>query len=206
MLRTLALPVLLAACLVSGLGAASSAAPAKAAATQPVERLTSVLLDTMKQAEELGFEGRAEKLEPVLREIFDFPFMARLSVGRHWSKLSDAQRQELVDHFARMSIATFAARFDGYSGQTWEVLSPQDGPRNTVLVPTRLAKNPEDAVTISYLMRETEAVWRAVDVYLKGTYSELATKRSEYGSIIEREGFQALLDRIERRITELRAG
>lgn len=206
MLRTLALPVLLAVCLVSGLGAANSATPAKAAATQPVERLTSVLIETMKQAEDLGFEGRAEKLAPVLRETFDFPFMARLSVGRHWSKLTEEQRQELTDHFARMSIATFAARFDGYSGQTWEVLSPRDGPRNTVLVPTRLVNSPEDAVTISYLMRETEAAWRAVDVYLKGTYSELATKRSEYGSVIKREGFRALLDRIEKRIAELRAG
>jgi len=206
MLRTFAFAVLLASGLVAGLSAPGMAGAARAAASQPVERLTSVLIETMKQAEELGFEGRVEKLAPVLRETFDFPFMARLSVGRHWSKLTEEQRQELTDHFARMSIATFAARFDGYSGQTWEVLSPRDGPRNTVLVPTRLAKNPEDAVTISYLMRETEAAWRAVDVYLKGTYSELATKRSEYGSVMKREGFEALLDRIEKRIAELRAG
>lgn len=176
------------------------------AAKAPVERLTSELLDTMKQAEALGFQGRFEKLEPALKATFDFPFMARLAAGRHWRKLSPEQQATLTDHFARMSVATFAARFDGYSGQDWRVLKPQSGPRETVLVPTELASPNGRTVTISYLVRQGEDGWRAVDVYLKGTYSEMATKRSEYSSVLQREGFQALLDRIEDRIAALRAG
>lgn len=204
MLRSLMLRLALALCLAGVAAAPLQAAGEKpSAATKPVDRLTTTLLDTMKQAKDLGFEGRFAKLEPVLRETFDFDFMARLSVGRHWRSLTPEQQDKFVDHFAQLSVATFAARFDGYSGQTWEVLSPRDGPRNTVLVPTRLAKAADNGVTISYLMRENDTDWRAVDVYLKGTYSELATKRSEYSSIIKREGFPALLDTMADKIEEL---
>jgi len=174
----------------------------------PVAALTDTLLATMKDAKTLGFDGRRDKLAPALRRTFDFPFMARLAVGSHWSRLSAAERTRFAELFGEMSIATFAARFDGYSGQTFEVGEPRDGPRGTRLVPTKLVQPDPDkaAVTISYLMRETDEGWQAVDVYLKGTYSELATKRSEYSSILKRKGFDALVARIRDKIAELRAG
>jgi phospholipid transport system substrate-binding protein len=195
-----------AAALATPLQAASDADSGPSA---PVARLTSTLLETMKEAATLGFEGRRDKLAPALRETFNFGFMARLSIGAQWRKLSAAEQADFVDLFARMSTATFAARFDGYSGQTFELRPGRDGPRGTRLIPTQLI-HPDpgkEPVTISFLMREqgeNGEVWRAVDVYLKGTYSELATKRSEYSSVIRRKGFDALVETIEARIAELR--
>ena len=46
-----------------------------------------VLIETMRQSEELGYAGRYEMLDPVLRQAFNFPYMARVSVGRYWRDL-----------------------------------------------------------------------------------------------------------------------
>lgn len=196
--------------LVAGLTAPVAGRAGETADTPvaPVAALTDTLLETMQNAQALGFDGRRDKLAPALRATFDFPFMARLAVGSQWSKLSDSEQARFADLFGDLSIATFAARFDGYSGQTFEVGEPRDGPRGTRLVPTKLVHpdSAKDPVTISYLMRETNKGWQAVDVYLKGTYSELATKRSEYTSIIKRKGFDALVARIRDKIAELRPG
>lgn len=188
------------------LGAPASATRADPGPAEPVAAFTDTLLATMKNAKSLGFDGRREQLAPALRATFDFRFMARLALGSHWSKLDDGQQARFVDLFADMSIATFAARFDGYSGQRFEVGEPKDGPRETRLVPTRLV-HPDaskEPVTISYLMRQDERGWHAVDVYLKGTYSEVAAKRSEYTSVIKRKGYEALVERLRRKIAELR--
>jgi phospholipid transport system substrate-binding protein len=179
---------------------------AHATPSAPVERLTATLLDTMKNADALGFEGRFDKLSAVMPEVFSFEFMARLSAGRHWSGLSEAEQQSFVEQFGRMSTATFAARFDGYSGQSFEVLAPRDGPRGTKLVPTRMVKPTGDSVSIDYLVREFDNSWRVVDVYLAGKYSEVAAKRAEYTSIIERDGFPALIKRLKSKIANLKAG
>ena len=45
--------------------------------------------------------------------------------------------------------------------------------------------------------------WRIVDVFLDGTISEIATKRSEYTSILDKEGFDGLLTRITAKTAEL---
>jgi phospholipid transport system substrate-binding protein len=141
-----------------------------------------------------------------MNESFDFPFMAAVSVGRHWRTLDEAARQRLVDTFGRMSVATFAARFDGYSGERFEVAGEEPGPRGAVLVRNDLIKSDGEAVAIDYLLRQRQGLWRVVDVFLDSKYSELALKRSEYTAVIENEGFPALLDTLEDRIAALAAG
>ena len=182
--------------------------PATAAEEAPsdiVGRLNAVLMEVMQQADGLGFSGRYDRLAPVLSAAFDFPLMARISVGRHWRKLDDSDRDRLVDAFGRMSIATFAARFDGYSGERFEVLGEKPAPRKAILVRNRLIKNDGDSVEINYLLKTAEGRWRVVDVFLDAKYSELAMKRSEYGSVIKNAGFDELIRRLDQKIADLAA-
>ena len=182
--------------------------PAAAAEETPrdiVRRLNAVLLEVMQQADELGYSGRYDRLAPVLSEAFNFPLMARISVGRHWRKLEDSDRDRLVDAFGRMSIATFAARFDGYSGERFEVLGEKPAPRKAILVRNRLIKNDGEAVEINYLLKPAQGRWRVVDVFLDAIYSELAMKRSEYGSVIKNLGFDELIRSLDEKIAELAA-
>jgi phospholipid transport system substrate-binding protein len=181
------------------------AAAAEEAPSDIVGRLNAVLMEVMQQADELGFSGRYDRLAPVLSEAFDFPLMARVSVGRHWRKLENSDRDRLVDAFGRMSIATFAARFDGYSGERFEVLGEKPAPRKAILVRNRLIKNDGEAVEINYLLKTAKGRWRVVDVFLDAKYSELAMKRSEYGSVIKNAGFDELIRSLDEKIADLAA-
>lgn len=178
-----------------------AAAPARAAETPSatVERLNAALLETMKQAEALGYQGRYDALAPVLKESFDFPAMARVAIGGHWSAISDAQQQAFTEAFTDYSIGVFADRFDGYSGERFEVLGEQEARRGTVLVLNRIVKSDGETVAINYLTRpENEgADWRIVDTILGGTASELASRRAEYDSILRRQGITALIGALQ---------
>ena len=181
------------------------AAAAEEAPSDIVGRLNAVLMEGMQQADELGFSGRYDRLAPVLSEAFNFSLMARISVGRHWRKLENSDRDRLVDVFGRLSIATFAARFDGYSGERFEVLGENPALRKAILVRNRLIKNDGEAVEINYLLKTAKGRWRVVDVFLDAKYSELAMKRSEYGAVIKNAGFDELIRRLNEKIATLAA-
>ncbi len=201
-LRSLAFAVLFV------LGFASISATASAAPARPGELVTGLneaLLEVMRNASDLGFQGRYDRLAPVLRETFSFSAMAGISAGRHWRDLGPEQRRTLVGAFGRMSIGTFAARFDGYSGERFEVIGEEPGPRNTVLVRNQLLKSDGEAIEINYLLKRIKDRWRVVDVYLDSTFSELATKRAEYSAVLDREGFDGLIRRIEEKLAKLAA-
>ena len=179
--------------------------PAGAAETprEKIVMLNDALLDVMKNADSLGFDGRHRKLQPVMASLYDFNLMSRVAVGGYWKNLGQADRDRLINAFKRMSIATYAARFDGYSGEKFEIVSEEKSVRNTVLVKTNLIKSDGSPVALNYLLRPSDGIWRIIDVFLDARFSELARLRADYTAVIKRDGFEKLINTIEARILEL---
>ena len=205
----LALSFLLPA-LASAEPAAPAAAAASAAATPEADdpshvvgRLHEALLGVMKDAKTLGYEGRAARLTPVLQAVFDLPFMAEKSVGRHWETAGEQNQKDLVATFSRFTVANYAGRFDGWSGQAFRTLGVEPSTQGTMLVRTHLDEPKEEGVDLNYRLREVDGHWRIIDIYLNGTVSELALRRSEYSALIQRESFKALLAKLDERIADL---
>jgi len=189
--------------------AEDSAAPVSASRTAQqapsdgINRLHEALYDVMREAETLGYTGRFERLKPVVDEVFDLDFMAEKSVGRHWKTASPEERTRLLEAFHRYTVANYAGRFTGWSGQEFTTHGEEASARGTMLVRTTLHDPSDEDVQLDYRLRKTDNGWRIVDIYFNGTVSELALRRSEYSSLIKREGFEALLTALHERIEEL---
>ena len=166
-----------------------------------VEGLNTTLLDVMQSADDLGYQGRYEMLEPALRSSFDFAFMTKISVGRAWNEFDGDQREQLVERFARMSIATFAARFDGYSGERFEIHGEKPGRRDTVVVDDRIIRPHDPPVGLNFVLKQqADGQWQIIDVMLDGKFSELARQRAEFSSVLKRGGYDELIAAIDKSI------
>jgi phospholipid transport system substrate-binding protein len=185
--------------------AAPSAEAAGPAAT--VQRFYDVLLEAMKGGAKLGFEGRRKLVAPAVRDAFDLPLMTRLTVGLQWQNFSDAQRQDVIDAFSEFSIANYASQFDGYSGERF-VVEPKAAPApgNDVIVDTKLVQSDGSPVQLNYLLREVAGKWRIIDVYLSGTVSQLAARRSEFSSVLRSSGVSGLVAVLKKKTAELAKG
>jgi phospholipid transport system substrate-binding protein len=170
---------------------AADAPPAEI--TAPVRAFYAALLDVMKRAKALGMRGRYDALAPVVSATFDLPAMTRISVGPRWTSIPKEQQASLIDAFSRMTIATYASRFDAYSGERFEVDPAVESRGTGSIVHTRIVQTKGEPVTLNYLMRRSGSAWKAVDVYLTGTISEIATRRSEFSGILDAGGPQALI-------------
>jgi phospholipid transport system substrate-binding protein len=148
-----------------------------------VDGFHETLLDVMKRAEALGIEGRYRVLAPRVEETFDLQRMIRVAAGSRWTKASPAEREALLKAFTRLSVATYASRFSGYSGESFETLGERPGPRDTVLVETRIVRSNDPPVTLTYVLEKTGDRWRVIDILLGGSVSELAMRRSEYRNL-----------------------
>ena len=193
---------------ISLLAVALLAAPATAqpnAALQKIERFNATLLSIMQNAETLKFDGRYKTLAPVMQESFDLGFMARFSAGRHWRNLSPSDQQKLVTTFERLWVSTYADRFNGYSGEAFEIVGSQKAPRDTVLVKSNIIKNNGKKIALNYLMRKKKSHWLVIDIFLDGKYSELAKQRSEYTSILKREGFSGLVSKVAAKVQRMQS-
>jgi phospholipid transport system substrate-binding protein len=188
-----------------GLALGQFSARAEPASPQSViTGLYDTLLGVMKEGSKLGFSGRYNRLKPAIEAAFNLPLMSRLSVGPQWQSLSPDEQARLTKAFSDFTISTYASRFDDYSGERLEVLPETGQAAGGVIVQSRLVKSDGEPVSLNYLMRQDEGRWQIVDVFLSGTISELAARRSEFTSVLRRDGAQGLLQLLDRRIADLK--
>lgn len=192
-----------------GSGAATPVADASAkvpsaAPSEVVERLHFGLLESMQNADQLGFQGRFEYLRPVVEENFDLAFMGSKSVGRHWKKLSPEDQAVWLDKFTGFLAANYAGNFNAYDGESFHTLGEQPAKRETRVVLTELRVPNGEDVVLNYRLRETDDGWRIIDIYLKGTVSELALRRSDFSSTLKDKGFPELAAAVDQKILDLR--
>jgi len=174
--------------------------------TARIQAFYDVLLDTMKQGPQLGVQGRFDKMLPAINAAYDIPAMTRIACGPEWTKIPPATQQALIEAFGRMSAAIYADRFTKYSGQRF-VIDPNPVPHNAdVVVTTKLVPQDGDPVALNYLMRGPVGDMKVVDVFLDGSISELATRRSEFSGVLKSDGPDALLAKIKDRADKILKG
>ena len=163
--------------------AAVGYSPAWAEAMDPasrrIESYYSTLLPIVTAASGLGVGERARRISPAVLGVFDVGTMTRLAVGPDWSRFSGAERSQAIDAFGKFIVADYASQLGDYSGQSYKV-----DPDVEIRGGDRVVKTQLGATTINYLVRGA----RIVDVYANGTVSELATRRSEFSSILASNG------------------
>ncbi|MGH7119076.1 MAG: ABC transporter substrate-binding protein, partial [Acetobacteraceae bacterium] len=143
---------------------------ARAAGTQgaaaPVARLDSALLAAMRAGSRgTSFSARYAALQPVIARVFDLERVLAASVGFSWPALSDPQKTALMAAFRRYTVATYVANFDSYDGQSFEVMpGVREVGNGEMVVLTKLIRRDRSPVVLAYVMRQSPAGWKVVDV------------------------------------------
>jgi phospholipid transport system substrate-binding protein len=181
---------------------APAATPAAGSPDAVIKTFTDGLIGVMKQATQLGYDGRYKTLDPLILKAFDIPFMTKIVVGAPWASWTQQQRDSITAAFGKFITSTYARRFDGYSGESFTLDGTQSSGTGTVVM-SRLMRPSDTPVTINYLLHKNQAgQWQVVDVFLTGSISELATRRSEFSAVLDRDGYSGLLTTLQAKSTD----
>lgn len=186
--------------LLSGVVTAAGDADAKAV----VEKLHQALLGAMQAGASAGFKGREEMLAPVIAGSFDFDSICRIVTGRYWKSASDEQKTRFVEVFKRLSVATYASNFASFSGEKFQT-EGSEADHDALVVRTTLRPTDGEPVPLNYLLRQANGEWRIMNVVAQGV-SDLSLKRADYTAVIKTEGFDSLINRLEKKVAEMSKG
>jgi phospholipid transport system substrate-binding protein len=194
--------VLISVISVQAEGAAAEANPAPALddAKLVINQLHADLLTILKRSEELGLEGRAKELKPILNESMNLLALGVGAVGRrNWRAWDQSQRDQFIDVFLEFMAASYAARFKSFNNQKFTIVGDRPGPRGSVILLTQVDSEARDTTNVDYLMMHRNDRWAIADIFLDGAISEVAMRRSEFSNILRSEGFEALVVAIRKK-------
>jgi len=140
---------------------------------------------------------RYDALAPEIRRSFDLRSMARMA------HFSPEEQDGVTEAFVRHTIATYASRFDAYSGEKFDVTGQWSLSFGTV-VESRIVRPGGEPIR-DYLMHLNGNDWQIADVYLTGTVSQLATLRAQFTAVLARRGVTGLIETLNRKAAALAA-
>jgi phospholipid transport system substrate-binding protein len=176
---------------------AAQAATAVVAPTQAkdyIQGLSQQAIDLLTGSETTEAE-KVRRFRTLLVANFDIPTIGRFVLGRYWRTASAAQQKEFVGLFEEMIVSMYKQRLNEYRGQRLRTQTAAvDGTGKYVMVQS-LVFDPDKNANVSVEWRVSRsAPPKIVDVSVEGMSMGL-TQRSEFASVIERNGgqFEGLL-------------
>ncbi len=179
---------------------------AYAASAMPADTVTgfhAVLLDNMKHAGSFSCKDRMQRLTPAIENTFDMPFLAQHVLRRQWSSLSPAQQTEFTATLKDMVVTTYASQFSKFNGEKFVTQDTQDN-GNMRAVRAQLQLPTGDPVQFEYILRQTPAGWRTINVIAEGV-SDLALRSAQYDKIFKDQGFDGLIKQITEQTAKLKS-
>ncbi len=153
----------------------------------------SIMLD-----EEMTLDQKKSKVIVITDEVFGFPLMAKLSLGKeHWSKFNSKQRAEFTNLFTEQFQSFYIDKLDLFSDEEVIFKPATVVKKKKVQVPTVLISKGKE-YSILYKMSISKNGWRIYDIAIEGV-SLIHTYRSQYNHILKSGKVEDLLVKMRER-------
>jgi phospholipid transport system substrate-binding protein len=147
-------------------------------------------------------ERRAE-MRKAIGSIFDYGQMAKLSMGTHWEECTPAEQKEFVPLFETLLENSYATKIESYNNEKIVYLQETvEGDYAEVRSKVITAKGEE--FSLDYRLGKEGNKWMVYDVVIEGV-SLVANYRSQFHNIIQTQGYNELVKKLQTKSAEIKA-
>lgn len=140
-------------------------------------------------------EDRMERYRDLLRDGFAVNTIARFALGRYWRTATPELREEYLALFQDFVLDIYSKRLNAFSGESFTILESIAIDGSDTMVSTEISGGDGPPIRVDYRVRSQNDVFQIVDVLVEGI-SLIVTQRSEFASIINRDGLEGLMDKL----------
>jgi len=162
-------------------------------------KFVSTLIDKAIKILQLPLENRAERqagFRSLVQHDFDMPTIVRLVLGRHWRTATTGQKTRFSSAFLTHLISVYTDSLGMYNGEILEIEKSAPLTERDTVVFTHISQEGVLPVRLDWRIRQTTKGLKVIDIATEGV-SMVTTKRSEFTSLVAREGVEALITRLE---------
>jgi phospholipid transport system substrate-binding protein len=138
-------------------------------------------------------DERKQRILTVVNRMFDFRGMARSSLGQNWNSLTTEERDRFVSLFASLIEQRYIGKIDAYSNQ--KVIYKNQRVRNNKARVYTAIIDKDLEIPMDYSLQMSQGKWLIKDLKIENV-SLIANYRRDFNSIIRKEQFTGLVEKI----------
>lgn len=188
--------------LSAALAAALAASPASASTEvkdirKTIEGIVNPSLEVLKD-KSLTVDQRKKKVVDIVSPVFDFPLIAKLTLGRkHWPKLTKEQQKEFTDLFVKSIRDSYADKMDLLTDETIDFQDPKPTEKGKYAMLTYV-NSKGDRHEMLYRVYKQGNNWKVYDVEIAGI-SLVRSYGNQYDQFLQNASVEELMQKLKQR-------
>ncbi len=150
-------------------------------------------------------ELERDEVRKLVGAFLDYNELARRSLARHWDTLTPKQRSEFTETLRQLVERSYLKQVHGGGGPNYNIkYEKEEKPGSEALVDATLhtmSRGKKVEIALQYKMICKDGKWVVYDV-VTDEQSMLENYRAEFNKIISKDGFDALLKRMRKKLEE----
>ena len=185
----------------------AAAAPGPQDAGRFVKQLGNMAIEALT-AKGISAADRESRFRVLLRQSFDVKRIGRFVLGRYSRDLNPALAQEYQNLFEDLIVATYAAQFAEYSGQSFvikRVIKPK-GRRDSIVLSEIRPADGGPVIRVDWQVHDKSGDYKVVDVRVEGVSMSI-TQRDEFTAVIRKNDgkFDSLMVALRKKSASLKS-
>ncbi len=132
---------------------------------------------------------RLAQFRELYQADFDGPGIARFVLGRYWRSASQEEQQEFLRLFEDYVVFVYGTRLATFNGETFKIRGSRADPSGVIVSTDIISPRSEGPIKIDWRLVTESGTFKINDVVIEGI-SMMVTQRSEFASVIQRNGGQ----------------
>lgn len=160
-------------------------------------RVLKLISDTQRPAAERG-----QEFQQLAVASFDFPRIARFTLGNYWRTASDDQKQQYEAAFQAYMVKYYWSQFSSFNAADFKVTKQRDSGSTFTVVSTEIERpTNQTPIAADWTVAKIGDGFKITDVSISGV-SQLLTYRDQFASTLDRNGgnVAALTDLLKQKI------
>jgi phospholipid transport system substrate-binding protein len=148
------------------------------------------------QKNNLDQEEKNTQIIEIVTPLFDFPLMAKLSLGRkYWPGLTKEERQRFTELFTQRLKASYLDKLTLYTDEKVVFKTPVQEKRKIKIQTELISK--DNTISMLYKFHESTNSWLIYDIEIQGV-SIISTYRSQFDQVLSKGTIDELLTKLEK--------
>jgi phospholipid transport system substrate-binding protein len=153
-------------------------------------------MESSPASQRQALQQRRQEIRRIAAALFDFDEIARRALSRHWTSRSPEEQREFVRLFTDLLERSYIGRIESYAGEKIVYVGESvDG--DFAVVRSKVITSRRGETPLDYRLHLRAGRWKVYDVLIDHV-SFVATYRSEFSRILQKESYAALLERLRK--------
>ncbi|HIE64669.1 MAG: ABC transporter substrate-binding protein [Nitrospira sp.] len=149
------------------------------------------------QNKDLPIEEKKDKILGIVREAFDFPLMAKLTLGRkYWPRLSKEERKRFTSLFVHRLQASYVDKLDLYKDEE-VTINKSVHVKKKIHVLTSIISGTKEINMLYKFYKSKKRGWLVYDIEIQGV-SLITTYRSQFNEVLRTGTIDDLFLKLEK--------